>query len=133
MSRMSVFRKSGRTPVSFSMRSASAVLAPSAMSMKATRAPCRAKPSVSAAPIPDPPPVISTEAPLRSGKTADVFMHSLLPPSSCAEHRIGERASQDKPVLQQMRSDELQCQTPASVSGIGRAREGPRPPAFVDR
>ena len=77
------------------MRSASAVLGLSAMSMKATLAPCRAKPSVSAAPMPDPPPVISTEAPLRSGKTAD----GIISCCSCSDgaHRIGEREWQDKP------------------------------------
>ncbi len=60
--------KSGARPVSCSRRVATAApwLGSSAMSMKATRAPLlEAKPSVSAAPMPEPPPVIEHRSALK--------------------------------------------------------------------
>ena len=49
------------------IRCASARLASSAMSMKATRAPCRAKAVTIDAPMPLPPPVTNTARPARLG------------------------------------------------------------------
>ena len=64
MSVTSQGRKSGRTPCLAPSSSTKAVA--SERCTKATFAPCSRKPSVSAAPMPEPPPVMKTDWPSRS-------------------------------------------------------------------
>ena len=101
------------------------------MSMKATFAPCRAKPSVSAAPMPEPPPVISTEAPSRSGNRAD----GIIGPVSLAPCRSGAGFYRIRMVREQDQW-RRKSRDPAGPTPIGGRSEGwaswPVRPACAD-